>query len=345
MYELLVEQEEQLRTELVRLARREEPVRRFQELPGFGWIRSITFYVYIDTPARFPSKSALWRYCGIGLERRHSGGGPLQVRLTRAGNRRLKDVLLGAAKSAAVSGDNPFADKYVYWTQEEGIHPSTARRNVARSLASTLWSLWKTGSQYDPTLVRGSGRPSRPHTKLTSPGAGGGVPWVPLSFELQPVNEPTALKSDARSDIRIDLARESPIGAWATFLPTITHPRGEQRTQPRVRNDEPTHRSPPPEGTRTRHATTRRPSPARRCKNGQPPTVRLDSGLPIGGTLRGCSPNSRRTFQAWRQAISWSGRRIDVMDGRWGAIRWRVATKREIMSCLRVNWCVARAIG
>ncbi len=160
VYELLVEQEEQLRTELVRLARREEPVRRFQELPGFGWIRSITFYVYIDTPARFPSKSALWRYCGIGLERRHSGGGPLQVRLTRAGNRRLKDVLLGAAKSAAVSGDNPFADKYVYWTQEEGIHPSTARRNVARSLASTLWSLWKTGSQYDPTLVRGSGRPS-----------------------------------------------------------------------------------------------------------------------------------------------------------------------------------------
>ncbi len=160
VYELLVEQEEQLRTELVRLARREEPVRRFQELPGFGWIRSITFYVYIDTPARFPSKSALWRYCGIGLERHHSGGGPLQVRLTRAGNRRLKDVLLGAAKSAAVSGDNPFADKYVYWTQEEGIHPSTARRNVARSLASTLWSLWKTGSQYDPTLVRGSGRPS-----------------------------------------------------------------------------------------------------------------------------------------------------------------------------------------
>ncbi len=160
VYELLVEQEEQLRTELVRLARREEPVRRFQELPGFGWIRSITFYVYIDTPARFPRKSALWRYCGIGLERRHSGGGPLQVRLTRAGNRRLKDVLLGAAKSAAVSGDNPFADKYVYWTQEEGIHPSTARRNVARSLASTLWSLWKTGSQYDPTLVRGSGRPS-----------------------------------------------------------------------------------------------------------------------------------------------------------------------------------------
>jgi transposase len=160
VYELLVEQEEQLRAELVRLARREEPVRRFQELPGFGWIRSITFYVYIDTPSRFASKSALWRYCGIGLERRHSGSGPTKVRLTKGGNRRLKDLLLGAAKSAAAQGDNPFADKYAYWTKEEGLHPSTARRNVARCLASTLWSLWKTGSRYDPAQVRGVGRPS-----------------------------------------------------------------------------------------------------------------------------------------------------------------------------------------
>jgi transposase len=107
----------------------------------------------------FTGKSALWRYCGIGLERRHSGSGPMKVRLTKAGNRRLKDVLLGAAMSAAVRGDNPFADKYRHWTQEEGLHPSTARRNVARCLASTLWSLWKTGSQYDRARVRGVGRP------------------------------------------------------------------------------------------------------------------------------------------------------------------------------------------
>jgi transposase len=159
VYELLWEQEEHLRSGLARLARREEPVRRFQEVPGFGWIRSVTFYVFIDTPYRFASKSALWRYCGIGLERRHSGSGPMKVRLTRAGNRRLKDVLLGAAMSAAIHGDNPFADKYRYWTKERGLHPSTARRNVARCLASTLWSLWKTGSRYDPAQVRGAGRP------------------------------------------------------------------------------------------------------------------------------------------------------------------------------------------
>lgn len=160
VYELLSTQEQQLREKLIQLARREEPVRRFRKLPGLGWIRAITFYAYIDTPWRFVGKSALWRYCGIGLERRHSGSAPTRVRLTKSGNRRLKDVLVGAARSAAAQGDNPYADKYVYWTQEEGLHPATARRNVARCLASTLWSLWKTGSQYDPAQVRGVGRPS-----------------------------------------------------------------------------------------------------------------------------------------------------------------------------------------
>jgi hypothetical protein len=62
-------------------------------------------------------------------------------RLTKAGNRRLKNVLLAAARSAVVQGANPNADKYGHWTQQEGMHPATARRNVARSLASTLWSL------------------------------------------------------------------------------------------------------------------------------------------------------------------------------------------------------------
>lgn len=159
VYELLVEQEGELRSDLIRLARRQEPVRRFEALPGIGWIRALTFFVYLDTPWRFTSKSALYRYCGIGLERRRSGNGPLRIRVTETGNRRLKNVLLGAARSA-VAGENPFADKFHYWTQEEGIRPSTARRNVARVLASTMWSLWKHGSQYDPTLVRGVGRPS-----------------------------------------------------------------------------------------------------------------------------------------------------------------------------------------
>jgi transposase len=156
-YDLLLAQEEQIRSQLIRAARWEEPVRRFLAMPGFSWIRAATFYVYIDTPHRFRGKSALWRYCGIGLERRHSGQGPMRTRLCDRGNRRLKNVLLGAALSAITRADNPFADKYRYWTEEEGMRLPEARRNVARCQAAVLWSLWKTGHEYDPQLVRGVG--------------------------------------------------------------------------------------------------------------------------------------------------------------------------------------------
>jgi transposase len=156
-YELLVVHEEQAYQEFVRLARREEPVRRFEKVPGFGWIRALTYYVYLDTPWRFRSKAALWRYCGIGLERRHSGSGPVRSQLDHRGNRRLKNILLGAARSAIASTDNPFAEKYRYWTEEEGMPLPNARRNVARSLATTLWSLWKTDHEYDSRQVRGVG--------------------------------------------------------------------------------------------------------------------------------------------------------------------------------------------
>lgn len=158
VYALMCTQEEGIRADLVRLARRQEPVRRFAEVPGISWIRAVTFYAYLDTPQRFAKKSALWRYCGIGLERHRSGSGPTHVRLAKAANRHLKNMLMGAARSAAAQAETPFADKYAYWTKEKGQPPVTALRNVARTIASMLWGMWKDGSQYDPDLIRGVGR-------------------------------------------------------------------------------------------------------------------------------------------------------------------------------------------
>jgi len=154
-YEAAVLQEEQLRRKLVQRARRQEPIRRFVALPGVRWIRAATFYAFVDAPFRFKTKQALWKYVGIGLER-HQSGGPLQpaaLRVTRGGNRILKDMILGAAKSAIASRkDRTFADMYGRWL-DQGISPRNARRNVARSLAAILWSIWKTGATYRPERV------------------------------------------------------------------------------------------------------------------------------------------------------------------------------------------------
>ena len=151
-YDEVVAQEETWRKRLVQLAQQEEVVQRFEALPGIGWIRAATLYAYLDTPWRFRSKSALWKYLGIGLERERSGNGPEHVGVPLLTHRLLKSTILGAAQSAVAQGDNPFADLYGRWIKQ-GLSSRLARRNVARALSATLWGLWKNGSAYRPEWV------------------------------------------------------------------------------------------------------------------------------------------------------------------------------------------------
>jgi len=153
-YDVAAMQETEMRKRLLGLARQEPQIRRFAKLPGVKWIRAATFYVYVDTPWRFRSKSALWRYMGIGLERWHSGNGPVRLRVPPSVkvNRPLKSMILGAAKSAIAAGDNPFADQHKRCI-DQGLSPRFARRNVARSLATVMWGMWKNGDDYRPERV------------------------------------------------------------------------------------------------------------------------------------------------------------------------------------------------
>lgn len=151
-YDAAVEAESEWRRRLVASAREEEVVRRLEELPGVGWIRAATLYAYLDTPWRFARKAALWKYLGIGLERKRSGNGPEHLGVPKRAHRLLKGTILGAARSAVAQGENPFADQYRRWLKQ-GLSPKLARRNVARSLAATLWGLWKNGTAYHPAWV------------------------------------------------------------------------------------------------------------------------------------------------------------------------------------------------
>lgn len=151
-YDLAAEQVTELRRRLVELGKQEPVIRAFCELPGVGWVRAASFFVMVDTPFRFASKQKLWKYAGIGLERRQSGNGPVRLGVPKRCNRVLKNVLLGAAKSAAASKDNVLADQYQRWLDAK-CSPRIARRNLARSLATVMWGMWKSGSVFDPTMI------------------------------------------------------------------------------------------------------------------------------------------------------------------------------------------------
>jgi transposase len=152
-YDLAVEHEQETKRELLRRAGQIRMIREFGRLPGIGPIRAATFYALIDTPFRFRSKSALWKYMGIGLERRSSGAGREQVKLPRAYNRQLKSIILGAARSVAHKVDgNPFTRQYRRCIQR-GQSPQRTRRTVARSLAAVMWGMFKSNTTYRPDWV------------------------------------------------------------------------------------------------------------------------------------------------------------------------------------------------
>jgi len=151
-YDTAVQQETLLRRQLLAAAREQEAIVRLTELPGVAWVRAATFVAYLDTPWRFKSKSALWKYLGIGLVRERSGEGREWVHVERACNRRLKSMILGAADCAIRQGDNPFARQHDHWLKG-GLSPRNARRNVARGMAAVMWGMWKNGGVYDPHRV------------------------------------------------------------------------------------------------------------------------------------------------------------------------------------------------
>ena len=106
-YDEAVWEQTVLQRQVRQLAQANEQVMRWCALPGIGPIRAMTLWVYLDTPGRFKSKAALWKYLGIGLVREHSGSGREWVHVERGANRRLKGAILGAAQSAIERGRIP----------------------------------------------------------------------------------------------------------------------------------------------------------------------------------------------------------------------------------------------
>lgn len=147
--DLMEAQRKQLLSELRRLANQFPQIGRFMQLPGIGLIRAVTFFAFLDTPFRFRTKGKLWGYCGIGIAKPSSGQSSGPEHLNRFGNRTLKGMLKGATLSAIQAGGNPFCDKY-HRQIAEGKAPELARLSVARSIANTMWAMWRKDEEYQP---------------------------------------------------------------------------------------------------------------------------------------------------------------------------------------------------
>jgi transposase len=147
-----LEQEGDFYKVLGELAAKDPMMLRTAELPGYGPVRAATLISYLDTPWRFKSRYALWKYVGIGLRREKSGEGLDHLCVEQNCNRLLRSVVIGAAQSAIDQKENVFAERYARWI-EAGVSARNARRNVARDQVTAVWGMWKSNTAFEPSLL------------------------------------------------------------------------------------------------------------------------------------------------------------------------------------------------
>lgn len=150
--EVAMRQEQILYAQLCTMVKKDKVMSRVAELPGYGPIRSATLVSYLDTPWRFKSKSALWKYVGIGLHREKSGQDLEIITVEQACNRLLRAVVIGAAQHAIDHKKNAFAQRYAQWVGK-GLSFRNARRNVARAQVAAIWGMWKSDKAFDVGLI------------------------------------------------------------------------------------------------------------------------------------------------------------------------------------------------
>jgi transposase len=150
---------------MLKEARRQPAYRLWLSLPLLGPIRVAQIMAIVETPFRFRNKRQFWTYVGLAVITRMTSeyevganGRPQRRRrplatrgLNRNHNHQLKHVFKSAAKAACSRG--PIQSSYVARV-EGGMDSSLAQLAIARKLASTTLTVWKTGVPFAPERVK-----------------------------------------------------------------------------------------------------------------------------------------------------------------------------------------------
>ena len=123
-----------------------------RQVKGVGPLVALTYVVTIDDPRRFPRSRALGSFLGLVPRSFQSGDRDPQLSISKAGDREMRKLLVGAA-SYVLRKPSPACDlkRYGMRIARGGSKRDGARARVAvaRKLAVLLHRLWLTGEVYD----------------------------------------------------------------------------------------------------------------------------------------------------------------------------------------------------
>jgi transposase len=124
-----------------------------RQVPGVGAITALYYVLTIEDPSRFAKSRSVGAYVGLRPRQRDSGEQRPQLRITKAGDRLLRSLLVRCAHFI-LGPFGPDTDLRRAGLRIAERGGSAAKKRaivaVARHLAVLLHRLWVTGEAYEP---------------------------------------------------------------------------------------------------------------------------------------------------------------------------------------------------
>lgn len=135
------------------LCRRFPETRRMRQVHGVGALTALTFALVIDDVNRFSRTRDVAAYLGLVPKQAQTGDTDPSMRITKAGDRYLRSLLVQCAKKILTT-KAPDCD-LKRWGSAIAARGGTRAKHVAtiavaRRLGITLFALWKNGVDYIP---------------------------------------------------------------------------------------------------------------------------------------------------------------------------------------------------
>lgn len=136
------------------IARKRYPETKvFRSAPGIGPVTALAFRLVVQSPTRFPDVRDVGPYLGLCPGEDQSGDSEVQKRITKAGDRYLRSLLVSCAHYV-LGRHGPDSDLKRWGLKlfERGGKNAKKRAAVAvaRKLAVMLLAMWRTGQEYEP---------------------------------------------------------------------------------------------------------------------------------------------------------------------------------------------------
>ena len=126
---------------------------RLRQVPGVGAITALYYVLTLEDPRRFAKSRSVGAYVGLRPRQRDSGEQRPQLRITKAGDRLLRSLLVRCAHYIlGPFGPDTDLRRAGLRMAERGGSAAKKRAIVAtaRRLAVLLHRLWVTGEEYEP---------------------------------------------------------------------------------------------------------------------------------------------------------------------------------------------------